>query len=55
MKFVMILAACAAFAVVTIGMVGGQSMVGTQSQATSPLDIMKDARGLTVETIDNPV
>jgi peptidase E len=61
MKFVSILAACAAFAIVTLGVLAGQTMIGTSadaqilSQTISPFDMMKDARELPVQTIDNLV
>ncbi len=61
MKFVSILAACTAFAIVVMGVVAGQSAIGTPadpqilSRTISPFDMMKDARGLPVETVDNLV
>ncbi len=61
MKFVSILAACTAFAIVTLGVVAGHSAIGTAADAQvlrrtiSPFDMMKDARALPVQTIDNLV
>ncbi len=61
MKFVTILAACTAFAIATLGVIAGQSAIGTSAEAQilsrtiSPFDMMKDARGLPVETVDNAV
>lgn len=57
MKFVMIVAACAAFAIVSIGVVAGRSTAQSQilSRTISPFDMMQDARGLPVQTIDNAV
>ncbi len=61
MKFVTILAACTAFAIVTLGVIAGQSTIGASadaqilSRSVSPFDMMKDARDLPVETVENLV
>jgi len=61
MKFVSILAAFAACAIVTLGVIGGQSAVGTSADSQilgrtiSPFDLMKDAGALPVQTVDDAV